>query len=215
MVPMLDVILGDAADQGARKVMIGMAHRGRLNVLAHVVGRQLRGDPLRVRGGRAGVEAPTAPKGGSDDVKYHLGAEGAFLAADDSEVRDRPVAQPEPPRGGQPGHRGTHPRRADRSGPLDRRVDHATTLPDPHPRRRRLRGAGRRGRDAQPGAPGRLRHRRHRPPHRQQPGRLHDRTDARVARPTTPPTWPRASTRRSSTSTPTIPRPAWPPRAWR
>ena len=50
MVPMLDVILGDAADHGARKVMIGMAHRGRLNVLAHVVGRQLRGDPVRVRG---------------------------------------------------------------------------------------------------------------------------------------------------------------------
>ena len=87
MVPMLDVILGDAADQGARRVMIGMAHRGRLNVLAQRGGRELRGDPLRVRGGPRGRRGPVRPQGRMDDVKYHLGAEGSFLAADDSEVR--------------------------------------------------------------------------------------------------------------------------------
>ena len=87
MVPMLDVIIGDAADQGARKVMIGMAHRGRLNVLAHVVGVSYEAILAEFEAGRAGVEAPTAPKGGSDDVKYHLGAEGGYLTADDEEVR--------------------------------------------------------------------------------------------------------------------------------
>ena len=87
MVPMLDVILGDAADQGARKVLIGMAHRGRLNVLAHVVGVSYEAILSEFEAGRAGVEAPTSPKGGSDDVKYHLGAEGSYLAADDSEVK--------------------------------------------------------------------------------------------------------------------------------
>ena len=87
LVPMLDVIIGDAADQGARKVMIGMAHRGRLNVLAHVVGVSYETILAEFEAGRAGVDTATAPKGGSDDVKYHLGAEGAYLAADDSEVR--------------------------------------------------------------------------------------------------------------------------------
>ena len=87
MVPMLDVIIDDAADQGARKVMIGMAHRGRLNVLAHVVGVSYEGILAEFEAGRAGGDAATAPKGGLDDVKYHLGAEGAYLTADDEEVR--------------------------------------------------------------------------------------------------------------------------------
>jgi 2-oxoglutarate dehydrogenase E1 component len=86
MVPMLDVILSDAADQGTRKVLIGMAHRGRLNVLAHVVGVSYEAILAEFEAGRAGVEAPTAPKGGSDDVKYHLGAEGGFLTAEDEVV---------------------------------------------------------------------------------------------------------------------------------
>jgi len=88
MVPMLDVIIGEAADQGARKVMIGMAHRGRLNVLAHVVGVSYEAILSEFEAGRAGADAGTAPKGGGlDDVKYHLGAEGGYLTADDEEVR--------------------------------------------------------------------------------------------------------------------------------
>ena len=87
MVPMLDVLIHDAADEGARRVMIGMAHRGRLNVLAHVVGVSYEAILSEFESGRAGVEAPSAPKGGSDDVKYHLGAEGGYLTADDEEVR--------------------------------------------------------------------------------------------------------------------------------
>ncbi|MCA1568811.1 MAG: multifunctional oxoglutarate decarboxylase/oxoglutarate dehydrogenase thiamine pyrophosphate-binding subunit/dihydrolipoyllysine-residue succinyltransferase subunit [Chloroflexi bacterium] len=88
MVPMLDVVIGEAADQGARKVMIGMAHRGRLNVLAHVVGVSYEAILSEFEAGRAGADTGTVPKGGGlDDVKYHLGAEGGYLTADDEEVR--------------------------------------------------------------------------------------------------------------------------------
>ena len=37
MVPILDEIIGDAAEAGVASLLIGMAHRGRLNVLAHVL----------------------------------------------------------------------------------------------------------------------------------------------------------------------------------
>ncbi len=50
MVPMLDEAIDLAAEAGAHEVVIGMAHRGRLNVLAHVVGRPYDVDPPRVRG---------------------------------------------------------------------------------------------------------------------------------------------------------------------
>ena len=50
MVPMLDEAIELAAENGAHEVVIGMAHRGRLNVLAHTLGLRLRLDPPRVRG---------------------------------------------------------------------------------------------------------------------------------------------------------------------
>jgi 2-oxoglutarate dehydrogenase E1 component len=129
MVPMLDVILGDAADQGARKVIIGMAHRGRLNVLAHVVGVSYEGILSEFEAGRAGVEAPTSPKGGSDDVKYHLGAEGGYLAADDSEVRVVLSPNPSHLEAVNPVIEGrTRADQSDRSGATVE-LDHAVTLP--------------------------------------------------------------------------------------
>ena len=129
MVPMLDVILGDAADQGARRVMIGMAHRGRLNVLAHVVGVSYEAILSEFEAGRAGVEAQSGPKGGSDDVKYHLGAEGSFLAADDSEVRVTLSPNPSHLEAVNPVISGrTRAEQTDRSSPVAR-IDHATTLP--------------------------------------------------------------------------------------
>jgi len=73
MVPMLDEIVCDAAGAGIYNVLIGMAHRGRLNVLAHVLGKpydQILAefkDPIRPyhRGGDIGW---------AGDVKYHSGA---------------------------------------------------------------------------------------------------------------------------------------------
>ena len=129
MVPMLDVILGDAADRGARRVVIGMAHRGRLNVLAHVVGVSYEAILSEFEAGRAGVEAPTSPRGGSDDVKYHLGAEGSYLAADDAEVRIVLSPNPSHLEAVNPVIEGrTRADQSDRSGPVVR-IDHATTLP--------------------------------------------------------------------------------------
>ena len=86
LVPMLDVIIGDASDAGAGKILLGMAHRGRLNVLAHVVGVSYEAILQEFEAGRSGDEA-SAPKGALDDVKYHLGAEGAYETADGRELR--------------------------------------------------------------------------------------------------------------------------------
>jgi 2-oxoglutarate dehydrogenase E1 component len=77
LVPMLDEAISLAADAGAHEVLVGMAHRGRLNVLAHIVGQPYEAI-LREFEGERTLEAVTAdPEGGTGDVKYHLGAEGA------------------------------------------------------------------------------------------------------------------------------------------
>jgi len=76
MIPMLDEAIDLAADAGAHEVVIGMAHRGRLNVLAHVVGRPYE-DILREFEGERTIDAVVSTdEGGTGDVKYHLGAQG-------------------------------------------------------------------------------------------------------------------------------------------
>jgi 2-oxoglutarate dehydrogenase E1 component len=75
MVPMLDEAIDLAAAGGARRIVMGMAHRGRLSVLAHTVGRQLDAILREFEGERV-LEAVSADlEGGSGDVKYHHGAE--------------------------------------------------------------------------------------------------------------------------------------------
>ena len=76
VVPMLDEAIALAAEEGGHEVVLGMAHRGRLNVLAHVLGRPYE-TILREFEGERTLEAVAAdPEGGTGDVKYHLGAEG-------------------------------------------------------------------------------------------------------------------------------------------
>ncbi len=76
MVPMLDEAVELAADGGAHEVVIGMAHRGRLSVLAHVIGLPHE-EILREFEGERTIDAvPADPEGGTGDVKYHIGAEG-------------------------------------------------------------------------------------------------------------------------------------------
>jgi len=74
LVPMLDLVADLAAQAGAREVVIGMAHRGRLNVLAHIVGMPYESVIAEFEGGQIG-EAD----GATGDVKYHLGATGSYL----------------------------------------------------------------------------------------------------------------------------------------
>jgi 2-oxoglutarate dehydrogenase E1 component len=70
LIPMLDLAIERAAATGAREVVLGMAHRGRLNVLAHVLGTPYRKILAEFEGQQHGS--------GTGDVKYHLGAEGTY-----------------------------------------------------------------------------------------------------------------------------------------
>jgi 2-oxoglutarate dehydrogenase E1 component len=76
-VPMLDLTVELAGASGARSAVIGMAHRGRLNVLAHVVNLPYETIFAEFEGGRH-VEETLTPEGGTGDVKYHHGAEGVY-----------------------------------------------------------------------------------------------------------------------------------------
>jgi multifunctional 2-oxoglutarate metabolism enzyme len=79
LVPMLDLTIESAAKSGARDVVIGMAHRGRLNVLAHTIGRPYETIFAEFEGGRQVEGGQLTPDGGTGDVKYHHGAEGAYV----------------------------------------------------------------------------------------------------------------------------------------
>ncbi|MEK7404318.1 MAG: multifunctional oxoglutarate decarboxylase/oxoglutarate dehydrogenase thiamine pyrophosphate-binding subunit/dihydrolipoyllysine-residue succinyltransferase subunit, partial [Acidobacteriota bacterium] len=70
-IPILDELLWRAAAQDVHEIVIGMAHRGRLNVLANIVGKPL----IQILSEFEG-EDPASMQG-SGDVKYHLGASGA------------------------------------------------------------------------------------------------------------------------------------------
>jgi 2-oxoglutarate dehydrogenase E1 component len=76
MIPMLDESIELAAESGAREVVLGMGHRGRLNVLAHTIGLPYE-TILREFEGERTIEAVSGDaEGGTGDVKYHLGASG-------------------------------------------------------------------------------------------------------------------------------------------
>jgi 2-oxoglutarate dehydrogenase E1 component len=81
MIPMLDETITLAAEAGAHDVVMGMAHRGRLNVLAHTIGMPYE-YILREFEGERTIEAVAAdPEGGTGDVKYHLAAHGTRTTA--------------------------------------------------------------------------------------------------------------------------------------
>jgi 2-oxoglutarate decarboxylase len=77
-VPMIDELIQLAGTRGAREVVIGMAHRGRLNVLAHNLGRPYGSIFAEFEGGKTLEPITTLPDGGTGDVKYHHGAEGHY-----------------------------------------------------------------------------------------------------------------------------------------
>ncbi|MDA8323982.1 MAG: multifunctional oxoglutarate decarboxylase/oxoglutarate dehydrogenase thiamine pyrophosphate-binding subunit/dihydrolipoyllysine-residue succinyltransferase subunit, partial [Actinomycetota bacterium] len=89
LIPLLDVILTESAKAGLHEAVIGMAHRGRLNVLANIVGKSY-GQIFNE------FEGYVDPKSthGSGDVKYHLGADGTYTAPDGSTIPVSLVANP-------------------------------------------------------------------------------------------------------------------------
>ena len=77
-VPMLDELIQLAAAQGCREVVVGMAHRGRLNVLAHNLGRPYDTIFAEFEGASTLEAVTTIPQGGTGDVKYHHGTQGTY-----------------------------------------------------------------------------------------------------------------------------------------
>jgi 2-oxoglutarate dehydrogenase E1 component len=81
LIPMLDELLADAAGRGTRTIVLGMAHRGRLNVLAHVLGKPYARILAEFEGrepARRGGASESSDEGWTGDVKYHAGARRAF-----------------------------------------------------------------------------------------------------------------------------------------
>jgi 2-oxoglutarate dehydrogenase E1 component len=78
LVPMLDLAINQAAAMGAQEVSLGMAHRGRLNVLAHTVRRPYETIFAEFEGGHRTLGEDDEGEAGTGDVKYHHGAEGAY-----------------------------------------------------------------------------------------------------------------------------------------
>jgi len=76
LVPMLDEAIVLAAAAGAHEIVVGMAHRGRLNVLAHTVGNPYETILREFEGERTIDAVVTDDEGGTGDVKYHLAATG-------------------------------------------------------------------------------------------------------------------------------------------
>ncbi|MFN8581224.1 MAG: 2-oxoglutarate dehydrogenase E1 component [Gemmatimonadaceae bacterium] len=69
LVPMLDAAIDEATTAGTREVVIGMAHRGRINVLAHILGK-----PYGVIFNEFDGKHADVGESETGDVKYHLGA---------------------------------------------------------------------------------------------------------------------------------------------
>src|SRR5688572_28268396 len=93
-VPMLDEMIQLSAAAGAREVVLGMAHRGRLNVLAHNLGRAYE-TIFREFEGASSIEAVTTiPQGGTGDVKYHHGAQGTYQLGEDRSIIVRLESNP-------------------------------------------------------------------------------------------------------------------------
>jgi 2-oxoglutarate dehydrogenase E1 component len=81
LIPMLDSIIRNAAAAGTREVVMGMAHRGRLNVLAHILGKPYREILAAFQASNRDIGAAPEGKGTlgyTGDVKYHLGARKAY-----------------------------------------------------------------------------------------------------------------------------------------
>ncbi|MFF3614614.1 multifunctional oxoglutarate decarboxylase/oxoglutarate dehydrogenase thiamine pyrophosphate-binding subunit/dihydrolipoyllysine-residue succinyltransferase subunit [Streptomyces sp. NPDC002580] len=89
VIPLLDAVIDSAAESRLDEVVIGMAHRGRLNVLANIVGKSY-AQIFRE------FEGNLDPKSmhGSGDVKYHLGAHGTFTGLDGEQIKVSLAANP-------------------------------------------------------------------------------------------------------------------------
>ena len=89
LIPMVEFLLADAAASGVEDVVMGMSHRGRLNVLANLVGKSY-GQIFREFEGELDPNVPQ----GSGDVKYHLGASGRYTTHNGTAINVTMAANP-------------------------------------------------------------------------------------------------------------------------
>ncbi|MFT4087241.1 MAG: multifunctional oxoglutarate decarboxylase/oxoglutarate dehydrogenase thiamine pyrophosphate-binding subunit/dihydrolipoyllysine-residue succinyltransferase subunit, partial [Gordonia sp. (in: high G+C Gram-positive bacteria)] len=90
VIPMMDAVIDQSAEHGWQEVVIGMPHRGRLNVLANIVGKPYSKIFTEFEGNLGDAQAH-----GSGDVKYHLGAEGKYYQMfGDNEINVSLTANP-------------------------------------------------------------------------------------------------------------------------
>ena len=88
-IPILDTILGSAADDGLASAVLGMAHRGRLNVLSNIMGKSY----AAIFSEFEGHLDPTSVQG-SGDVKYHLGSKGKYVSPAGADIAVELAANP-------------------------------------------------------------------------------------------------------------------------
>lgn len=90
VIPMMDAVIDQSAEHSLSEVVIGMPHRGRLNVLANIVGKPYSKIFTEFEGNLNPSQAH-----GSGDVKYHLGAEGKYYQMfGDNEINVSLTANP-------------------------------------------------------------------------------------------------------------------------
>jgi 2-oxoglutarate dehydrogenase E1 component len=89
VIALLDAVLSAATEQELDEVVIGMPHRGRLNVLANIIGKPY----AKIFNEFEGNIDPGSAQG-SGDVKYHLGADGTYQAPDGRSVAVSLTANP-------------------------------------------------------------------------------------------------------------------------
>ena len=172
LIPFLDQVLASSAALGVNTAVLGMSHRGRLNVMTNTIGRS----PAEIFARFEDVNPRSVLGGG--DVKYHMGATGEYRAPDGSTISLHLVSNPSHLEAVDPVALGRSRAKQTRICEL-----RAIRLPRPgrprpgaahhHARRRRLRRPGHPRRMPRPRRAARLRRRRHHPRHRQQPARLH------------------------------------------
>jgi 2-oxoglutarate dehydrogenase E1 component len=81
LIPLLDLAIEKAAEQGVREIVMGMAHRGRLNVLANIIGKS----PRQIFREFADTGWKSSP--GRGDVKYHLGHSSEWTTSDGKKIQ--------------------------------------------------------------------------------------------------------------------------------
>ena len=89
IIPVLDYLLSMAADKDTKEILLGMAHRGRLNILSNIIGKSYE----KIFSEFEEDIDPDSPQG-TGDVKYHLGATGIYQTMNGKEIKVSVASNP-------------------------------------------------------------------------------------------------------------------------